>query len=302
MTRRAWLNLALLSLVIILGVLAYFEPGAKKDEKPSPLLALTQSQVTRIQIQERNNPPVKLERTSDGWMITDPIQVAASDYRVNNMLQLLGATSYGFFPVAGRPLSEFGLEHPAGKIVFNDQVIEFGDNEPINNHRYVRVGEQIHLIDDRYYYQSQMLLTALVDTALVPAGRSLKQIMLPDLTLQQQQQGQWQARWRPSASKSAALEPSKDAIDTLVDEWHRARAMRIDHYQADKTEDEIELEYGDGHRETLEILEREPELILGRKGLDLRYHLSADQGDRLLTLSDREIEKQPAQAVSDDSD
>ena len=301
MTRRAWLNLALLSLVIILGVLAYFEPGGKTVEEPSPLLALTQSQVTRIQIQARNNPPVQLERSSDGWMITDPIQVAASDYRVNNMLQLLGATSYSFFPVAGGPLSGFGLEHPAGRIVFNDQVIEFGDNEPINNHRYVRVGEQIHLIDDRYYYQSQMMLTALVDTALVPAGRSLKQILLPDLTLQQQQ-GQWQARWRPSASKPTAVELRQDAIDTLVDEWRRARAMRIDRYQADMAEDEIELEYGDGQRETLEILEREPELILGRRGLDLRYHLSADQGDRLLTLSDREMEKQQAQAVSDDSD
>jgi len=301
MTRRAWLNLALLSLVIILGVLAYFEPGGKKVEVQPPLLALSQSQVNRIRIEARNNQPVQLERTSDGWMITDPIQVAASDYRVNNMLQLLTATSYSFFSVTERPLSEFGLEHPAGRIVFNDQAIEFGDNEPINNHRYVRVGDQIHLIDDRYYYQSQMMLTALIDTALVPAGSSLKQILLPDLKLQQQQ-GQWQARWRPSASKSTAVELRQDAIDTLVDEWRRARAMRIDHYQADKAEDEIELEYSDGHRETLEILEREPELILGRKGLDLRYHLSADQGDRLLTLSDHEMEKEPANAVSDDND
>jgi len=297
MTRRAWLNLALLSLVIILGVLAYFEPGGKKVEEQPRLLALTQSQVTRIQIHTRNNPPVQLERTPDGWMITAPIQVAASDYRVNNMLQLLGATSYSSFPVAGRPLSGFWLEHPVGRIVFNDQTIEFGENEPLNNHRYIRVGEQIHLIDDRYYYQSQMMLTALVDTALVSAGRSLKRILLPDLTLQQQQ-----GRWQSSASKPDAMEPHQDAIDTLVDEWLRARAMRIDHYQADKAEDEIELEYSDGQRETLEILEREPELILGRKRLDLRYHLSADQGDRLLTLSDRDAEAVPAGAASDDND
>jgi hypothetical protein len=237
MTRRTWLNLALLSLVIILGALAYFEPGGKKVEQQLPLLALTQPQVMRIQILARNNPPVQLERTSDGWMITAPIRVAASDYRVNNMLQLLGATSYSFFPVAEHPLSGFGLEHPAGRIVFNDQAIEFGDTEPLNNHRYVRVGEQIHLIDDRYYYQSQMMLTALVDTALVPAGRSLKHILLPDLTLQQQQ-GRWQARWRPSASKSGAMELRQDTIDTLADEWRRARAMRIDHYQADKAEGE----------------------------------------------------------------
>jgi len=301
MTRRAWLNLVLLLLVILLAALAYFEPGGEKAETPHSLLAMPQSQVIRIQIQARDAGLIQLERSSGGWKIIAPIRVAASDYRVNNMLQLLSATSYTHFPVSERPLPEFGLDHPAGKVVFNDQVIEFGDNEPLNNRRYVRVGGQIHLIDDRYFYQSQLMLTALVDTALVPAGRTLKKIRVPGLMVQQQQ-GLWRGQWQPSAPRTDAAEPSQAAVDALVDEWHRARAMQIDHYQADKAEAEIELEYSDGSREKLDILAREPELILGRQTLNLRYHLSADQGERLLTLSDSEAQHGPESAVSDDTD
>lgn len=302
MTRRAWLNLVLLLMVILLASLAYFEPGGEKAETPDTLLVLPQSQVTRIQIQARDAGDIQLERSpGGGWMIVAPIRVDASDYRVNNMLQLLSATSYTHFPVSERPLSEFGLDHPAGKVMFNEKVVEFGDIEPLNNHRYVRVGEQIHLIDDRYFYQSQLMLTALVDTALVPAGRALKKIHVPGLMVQQQQ-GQWRGQWQASASRTATVEPSRVAVAALVDAWRQARAMQIDHYQADQAEAVIELEYSDGSREQLDILAHEPELILGRQALDLRYHLSADQGERLLTLSDSEATDGAESAASDDTD
>ena len=301
MTRRVWLNLILLLFVIALALVAYIEPGKKRLEERSQLLSLPIEQVTRVQLQRHGAETIEIERTDNGWMIVAPIRIAASNYRVNTLLQLMSATSYSHFSAAVRPLSAFGLDKPLGTVVFNDQAILFGNNEPLNNRRYVLIGDQVHLTDDRNFYQSQLQLTALVDTALVPPGRSLKQIRLPGLLLQQHQ-GEWRSQWLSVAAEGPAQPaPTSADINSLVDEWRRASAMQVSHYQSDVAEGSIELEFADGETMALEILAREPELILGRRALNLRFHFSADQAERLLNLPQGETSGSGS-AVANDLD
>jgi len=281
MTRRVWANLILLLIVVVLGVVAYLEPGSEPAEKPVPLLSLAPSQVEHIRLQRQNAPDILLERTASSWMLIEPLRVAASDYRIDTLLQLMTATSYSHFPVSLRPLAGFGLEEPLATVTFNDQSIEFGSSEPLHNRRYVRVDDQVHLIDERHFYQSQLLLTALVDTALLPPGRTLSGIVLPGLRLQHQD-GDWHL-----SDAAGKLDPdvSMDAINGLVDEWRHARAVQVSRYQADVAESVIVLTFADGESMQLELLARDPELILGRRELGLRYHFTPDQADRLLSLS-----------------
>jgi hypothetical protein len=179
-------------------------------------------------------------------------------------------------------LSDFGLDKPAARVSFNDQMILFGSNEALDGRRYVLADDQIHLIDDRYYYQSQLLLTALVDTAVVPPQRELTRLKLPGLQVQQQQ-GNWQLQ-QPESVLRAQPAPSVDHVNELLDEWQRARATRISLFQTDVATDNIELGFADGGVISLEILGREPELILGRRDLGLRYHFTSDYSERLLSL------------------
>lgn len=284
MTQRLGLNLALLLVIAVLAAVIYFEPGLKPSEAPDVLLPLAAEQIEKIQLQHDGAQAITIERVDNGWEIVEPIRVAASDFRVQSLLKLMTATSHGHFPASKRPLSSFGLDQPAGKVSFNGQAILFGDDEPVNRRRYVLVGDQVHLINNYHFYQSQLLLTALVDMALLPATRTLTEIQLPGLWLQQSQ-GDWQLK------KERADEPfvqtSMDAINGLVSAWRHVRALQISRYQsdvADVAEAEIKLSFADGDEMVLEILARQPELILGRRELGLRYHFSAEQGERLLGL------------------
>jgi len=281
MTRRFWLNLILLLLVLLLAAAAYFESNRQvAGTGMLPLLDLPANQVRRIEVQHRDAPALRLERTDNGWQLLAPVRVAASEYRVDGLLKLLSASSYAHFPAAQRPLSNFGLDHPLTRILFNDSAIAFGGNESLNRRRYVLVGDQVHLIDERHFYQSQLLVTALVDLALLPKDGVLSRISLPGLLLQQKgDDGGWQL-----SGGSVQSPVSMDDINGLVDEWQNVHAVQVSRYQSDVAEGYVELLFDNGESMTLEMLARVPELILGRKTLGLRYHFDADQGDRLLGL------------------
>ena len=276
--KRIWLNIALLALVIVLALIAWLEPGGKKKtDTLSPLLSLTADQVERIRLLPGADRHIDLTRGDNGWMISYPIQIAANDFRVDSILQLTQADSYAHYPAAAQALAPFGLDPPQSEIQLNDVTIAFGDNEPIHHRRYVRVGDQVHLINDRYFYSSQLLLSALVDTALLPADAVPVRIQLPDRLLTRVN-GDWHVE--PDGNGV-----SMDAINGLVDAWRNARAVQVSEYHEDKVQDTIDVSLADGTRLSFELLSRSPELLLGRRDLGLRYHFTAEQAGRLLNLA-----------------
>jgi len=281
--KKVWLNLILLLLIILLALIAYLEPGNESDDTLPQLLSLPPGQVNTIRLEPSADHHIDLARESGGWVIVEPIRVAANSYRVETILALVQAASYADYPAADQPLASFGLGPPRSRVRLNDVTIAFGDSEPLHKRCYVQVGDQVHLIDDRYFYATQLLLTALVDTALVPANAMPARIRLPDGVLHEIH-GDW--RLEP-----AEADVSMDELNGLVDEWRHARAMQVSTYQGDTAESMIDIAFTDGSHIELELLARSPELILGRRDLGLRYHFTAEQAERLLRL--------PASAAAD---
>jgi len=274
--KRIWLNVMLLALVVVLALIAWLEPGTKKPVTLPSLLSLSADQVERIRLVAAADRHIDITRGDHGWMISYPIHVAANDFRVDTILQLTQAHSYAHYPAAAQALAPFGLDPPHSEIRLNDVTVAFGDDEPIHQRRYVRVGEQVHLIDERYFYSSQLLLPALVDTALLPAGAMPVRIHLPDRQLTRVN-GDWHI---DPADDSVSM----DAINALVDAWRQARAVQISEYHGDKARGSIDVSLADGTELSFELLSRSPELLLGRRDLGLRYHFTAEQGGRLLKL------------------
>lgn len=274
MSKRTWLNLALLALVMVLALLAYRQPGIEKAVKSPSLLALSAAQVQRIRLGSSTARHIDLSRTDEGWMLTYPIHVAANAYRVDRILQLAQADSYAEYPAASQDLTSFGLAPPHAVIRFNDVDIGFGDSEPIHHRRYVLVEGKIHLIADRYYYFSQLLLPALVDTALLPAAAVPVRIQLPDRELIRDN-GDWHIM-------PAEKQVSMDAINGLVNAWRHARAVQVSAYHGDRASDSIKIAFADGSQIDFAVLARSPELVLGRSDLGIRYHLTAEQARQLL--------------------
>ena len=275
--KRIWLNIGLLALVIVLALIAWLEPGGKKPVTRPQLLSLAAEQVERIRLAAAGDRHIDLMRADNGWTITYPIRIAANDFRVDTLLELTQAESFAHYPAAAQALAPFGLDPPRAEIQLNDITVAFGDEEPIDHRRYVRVGEQVHLIADRYFYSSQLLLPALVDTALLPAAAVPVRIHLPDREL-----ARVDGDWHIAPADNGV---SMDAINGLVDAWRHARAVRVSEYHGDTTQGAIDVSLADGTRLSFELLARSPELVLGRRDLGLRYHFTAEQGGHLLELS-----------------
>ena len=87
--------------------------------------------------------------------------------------------------------------------------------------------------------------------------------------------------WRVEPATAEAL--SQDDINRWVDEWRHASALRVEPYAGDGAIDTIRIAFRDGKALALDVIQKEPELILGRRDEKLRYYFAAPVSARLLS-------------------
>jgi len=286
MNSRAILNIILLVVGVALVLIAYFQPGVQKPASPVPLLSIGPADVNRIKIMPATRQGITFEKNGSEWQIVEPIIARANNFRIESLLQLTHATVHKQYDVTPSDLENLKLSKPLGIIQFNDIKISFGDYESLNNHRYVMIDDRVYLISDNYLQYLQTDLASNVDTRLLPPDSRIVAIELPDLVIKSGDKGQW------SVTPQHPDLPA-DAVQSLIDEWRNVQALRVSRYQGDKSAGKVRITL-DNHSAPLDfqILEREPDLILGREDIGVRYHVSDDQAERLMQLS---VEKQQPQ-------
>lgn len=275
MSRRSVLNLALLALAAALAALVYWEPGLERPAGPAKLTTLAPADITRLVIRPQRGQEIRLERDAGTWMMRAPIAAYANEFRIDALLGIAQADSQAQFAAATLDLAKFRLDAPATVLQLNDLELAFGDSEPLDHRRYVRVGATVHLIGDDYFYRLQTDFPSFVSSRLLPPQARPAQIRLPGFSIERAD-GQW--RLAP-----AQQQPSMDALNGFVDEWARAQAVELDRYAGEPAQGAITVTL-EGAAAPLEflLLEAEPELVLARADLGLRYHFTAEQARRLL--------------------
>jgi len=289
MNSRVILNIVLLAVMAGLILVVYFQPGEEKAAKPAALLNITPEDVDHIALMPASKDAIKFEKRGSEWHITAPLDARANNVRIDTLLQLTHAAVRKSYDVAPADLEKFKLDKPLGIIQFNDIKIAFGDAESINHYRYVMIGDKVYLITDSYFYNLQTEVSNYIDTRLLPPDSRIVAIELPDLTIKSGDKGKWSVT--PEHPDAPA-----DAVQNLVDEWREAQALRVSRYQGDKAKGVVKITL-DKQTTPLafEILERDPELILGRADIGMRYHISDEQAERLMHLA----EKEPAPQKND---
>jgi hypothetical protein len=275
MNTRSALNLALLGLVAVLAALIYWQPGIKPPAALPRLTALSPADIRHIAIRPQQGAEIRLDKEEGGWMMTAPLATYANGFRIDALLGVAQAESHAQLPVAGLDLAKFHLDTPALVLRLNDVELAFGDSEPLDNRRYVRVGSTVHLINDDYYYRLQAGVPAFVSNQLLPPHSKPAQISLPAFSLSRAA-GRWQL-------SPATTQPSMDVLNGFVDEWQRAQAIEVDRYEGGASQGKITISF-DGGAAPLEflLLQTEPEPVLARADLGLRYHLAPEQAQHLL--------------------
>lgn len=279
---RAWLNLALLVLLAVLVAVAYRTERDKEQEEARPLTGLEAQQVARIRVEPADGKAVSLARQEGTWRVVEPIAIAASESRVNELLALLQAHSESSYAAEQADLGELGLQPPRVVIAYGDKRVAIGERNPVDQRRYVQVGERVHLVSGHRYNLANADLGSYVARSLLPSGAAIQRLALPGITLTRGDGG-----WQLQPERQGV---SADAIQGLVDAWQGASALWVEAYEPDASSDRprVEVALQGGKTLIFTVLKHDRNLVLARPDIGIRYHLPGGHKTRLLELGSKQ--------------
>lgn len=276
MRSRILTNLLLLAVVIILGYIIC----SSDSEQGTVLSEMDRNSIESIEIQHRDRYVV-LKKRDDGWHMTRPINIAANDFRINSVLNLINSESVARYAVSDIDLNRFKLDKPRTTIRFSDGVEElrfdFGNTNPINRLRYLRAGDYVHLIDDHLYPLVSSQMGTLISHALLPADSDIIDLRIPGYRF-----SRTGVDWTLNPELSAF---SSDDITNFITNWEQARAFGVHDLTERQRLGEIELTYridGITQSASLLITDTDPWLIIARPELGIEYHFDIANYDTLL--------------------
>lgn len=283
MNKRLLLNLSLLIGVLALIAVVYFKPGIETPPALPPLTALDSAQIKRIDI-VRGKTTLTLERRADGWWIAGDKPVAADEVQVETLLGLAGTVPVRSYAVDELDPAKIGLATPETVLRLDGTELQFGATDPLQGLRYVRIGDRVHMIMDRYQNILQGQRTQLASRRLLPANADIVAVELPGLKITRNDKA-WSVE--PANEKLSADAPQK-----LIDAWMNASALWVRSYQKAAGSKPVTVTLADGQTLVFELRQAEGETLLARPDLGLQYQLPEETAKPLLELV-------PAEARSD---
>ena len=150
MSRLLRANAVMAVLVVLLGLVAWLEPGLERAAVVPSLTELSPAAARSLRLFKGNDLVLGLELTEQGWQLNAPAAGVADNERVRELLGLLGTPSLRRFPAPAERLAEFGLAEPEFILEVDGVPIAFGGLDPVTQQRYVLYAGQVHLIGDGF--------------------------------------------------------------------------------------------------------------------------------------------------------
>jgi hypothetical protein len=263
--RKLLINLALLLLVAVLGLIVWLEPGPREE----PLSLLTERQpetVLRLGIEHPDGRRLRFERAAADapWFMLEPYALPANGTRLAALARVVEAPILNAFPLPGERLADFGLEQPI-RLLLDDTLFEFGGNDPINHHRYVKSGGRLTLIVDRFYHHLSASAEQLVSPALLPPQAAIQSVRTPDYQLSHGEGG-----WRLEPPNPAL---GGDDLSRRVADWVNAQGLAVSALVRPQGERAVEIVLGDGQSLRFLILQQGGKTWLVRPDLGVGYQI-----------------------------
>jgi hypothetical protein len=166
--RDRWLvNLLLLILVIALVALVRLELA--QERRVATLTGLLPGSVREISLERPDRPAIRLVRETDDWTMKAPYEVPADATRIGELVGIAATPVHRSLPKSAGAQG-LGLTADSPRLTLNGRVLSFGGTDPITQHRYVAIGEQVHLIGDGFQHHLIASAQDYVDRGVLPAG------------------------------------------------------------------------------------------------------------------------------------
>lgn len=276
---RNLLNAGLFVAVAGLGALLYLDDP--KDAPKAPLTALKPADVTRIAIEHPGSPAIRLEKADGRWKLVAPVNAETDSFEVSALVGLADTQRQGELADPGLDYRALGLDPAAYRITLNDQTLDFGGDEPLKYRKYVRVNaDKVALIDNPATAAIDADYSDLVSKSLLPAGATITRLALPGLTIEKNAAGNWSSPEHAGA-KPADLQAVVDAWSAAKSMWNASAKAAPDGAPAPEA---ATLTLADGSTLAFTVVARDPQFVIDRADLGLRYTLARTDVDKLLAL------------------
>lgn len=270
MKGKFWLNVALLTAVVALALLAYIKPH--KSEPEHKLSTLKAADAKNIKIEIAGAAPIALERATTDWRLSAPLSARADNFQAQRLLEILEATSKDRFPATG--LARFDLNEPHARVTINRQTFGFGAVNSMSREQYVLTQDGIYLVPLRYGAALPKDALQLISKQLFAAEEAPVAFEFKEFGLAQRD-GKWQLT-------PPAADLSQDDLNRWVDEWRLATALAVLPASNRKPLATINVSLKDGRATRLAVVQREPEFVLARSGQPFEYQFAGEAAKRLL--------------------
>ncbi|GMR00952.1 MAG: hypothetical protein BMS9Abin19_0296 [Gammaproteobacteria bacterium] len=266
------LNLVLFIVVISLASVIYF--SEEKTTELERLSATDIADIASITIQHNQNTTTIFKQKDNHWQISQPVSIAANDFRINSILKLINAPVHNKYSVDEMSLNSIGLDKPATSIKLNDKKIDFGITNPATNLRYVKLDNFVYTIEDVYYPLLSSSFGTLVSFDLLPKNSAIEKLILINQTISRDDKGLWKSN----------IDISADNINKTIDHWLHDQAFGVHEYMQRDSLGEVFI-YIEDHQQPISyvITDTDPWLILARPEIGLEYHLDIEAYNNLIT-------------------
>ena len=281
MNKKNLLNILLVFVVAALAAVIYFS-----EEESTLLDQLTDTppeSVGKIKIQHNNHTTFINKRDDDQWVIVQPINIEANNFRISSILKLINAPVHNHYRLDEIDLGKTGLSDSGTHITLDDNSITFGNINPATGLRYIRFNDQVVTIEDVYHPLLSSHFSTLVSLNLLPTNNSItdgditsggiEKLILSNQTISKDDNGLWQSNTQRTA----------DSVAKTLDHWQHDQAFGIHEYMERKQLGEIFI-FIKGQRQPISyrITDTDPWLILARPEIGLEFHLDKEAYKNLI--------------------
>ncbi len=290
MTYHSQLNWIMLVTVIGLAIFLYLRPEIEALQEYNVSIHPIET-VENIRI-IRNEKEINLKYLNNYWHLVKPILARADENKVNQMLEILSASSNKNFPLTEQ--TNLGLDQPIVELYIDDVYFGFGGLAPTTNLQYLITDNNIYLVSSRYAIRLPVNPLELISPNLLATDEIPVRFEINDLTVHQHN-GVWDM---VSPNPEKAL--SQDELKHWAHNWHAVNAAtvvyhsRLDSSLMDKDKDKenkIKISLQSGQEIIFELRQNDIEMVLLRVDEGISYHLPIDIGKRLLAPGGIESDK-----------
>ena len=149
--RKSSRSLLILAVATIaLGVAVYAELARERGLAPQPLTALDPAAVTHLEIHCQSCTTRVFERVDGAWHMRAPHDAPANPEAVARLLKVVRASVRTRAKLADYDAAKLGLDPPQFTVIADGTHIDIGGEDPIDHDRYVRIGDELLRVPDRF--------------------------------------------------------------------------------------------------------------------------------------------------------